>query len=129
LLTAIIHEAECIGCSRCIPACPVDAIIGTNKFLHTVLLDECIGCGLCVAPCPVDCIEMVPLEQMLPAGQDIDKPQRALQAKQRHHARQLRLQQEAQRVLPVYASQAEKQVAIRQEIQAALARVKAKKHR
>lgn len=127
MLTAIINEAECIGCSRCIPVCPVDAIIGTNKFLHTVLLDECIGCGLCVAPCPVDCITMVPLESVLPIEQSIDKPQRALQAKRRHQARHLRLQQEAQRQLPVYGSEAERKMAIRAEIQAAIARVKDKK--
>ena len=56
---AVIKESECIGCSKCIPACPVDAIIGSSKFMHTVITHECIGCGLCVSPCPVDCIEMV----------------------------------------------------------------------
>lgn len=58
---AIIREAECIGCTKCIQACPVDAIIGTGKLMHTVLADECTGCGLCVEPCPVDCIELVTL--------------------------------------------------------------------
>ena len=126
MLTAVIREAECIGCSRCIPACPVDAIIGTNKYMHSVLLDECIGCGLCVAPCPVDCIEMVTLESMLPAGQEIDKPERAAKAKLRHQARQLRLRQEEQRVLPVYKDKDQQQAAIKQEIKEALARVRAR---
>lgn len=124
MLTAIIREAECIGCSRCIPACPVDAIIGTNKFLHTVLIDECIGCGLCVAPCPVDCIDMLPLDQVQPQTKQLDKPTRADKAKRRHQARQLRLQQEAQRQLPVYASKEERQANIKQEIAQILARSK-----
>src|SRR6185312_9880139 len=58
-LTAVIREAECIGCTKCIQACPVDAIIGSAKQMHTVLLKECTGCGLCVTPCPVDCIDMI----------------------------------------------------------------------
>lgn len=56
---AIIHEEMCIGCTKCIAACPVDAIIGTNKAMHTVIADLCTGCELCVAPCPTDCIEMI----------------------------------------------------------------------
>ena len=58
---AYIREAECIGCTKCIQACPVDAILGAAKLMHTVITDECTGCDLCVAPCPVDCIEMRPL--------------------------------------------------------------------
>ena len=58
---AYIREAECIGCTKCIQACPVDAIVGAAKLMHTVIIDECTGCDLCVAPCPVDCIEMHPL--------------------------------------------------------------------
>lgn len=60
LLVARIDEAHCIGCTLCIQACPVDAIVGANKHMHTVLTDWCTGCDLCVAPCPVDCIQMVP---------------------------------------------------------------------
>lgn len=127
MLTAVINSAECIGCSRCIPACPVDAIVGTHKFLHTVLLDECIGCKLCVDPCPVDCIEMVPLASILPAGVDINKPARALKAKSRHKARQLRLQQEAQRTLPQYQDPQQQKQQIRNEIAQALARVRQKR--
>ncbi|HDZ55104.1 MAG TPA: electron transport complex subunit RsxB [Pseudomonas xinjiangensis] len=58
---AYIREAECIGCTKCIQACPVDAILGAAKQMHTVIIDECTGCDLCVEPCPVDCIDMVPL--------------------------------------------------------------------
>ena len=57
---ARIVESECIGCTVCIRACPVDAIIGARKWMHAVLESECTGCGLCVEPCPVDCIAMVP---------------------------------------------------------------------
>lgn len=56
---AFIHEDLCIGCTKCIQACPVDAIVGAAKVMHTVLKDECTGCDLCVAPCPTDCIEMM----------------------------------------------------------------------
>lgn len=58
---AFIRENECIGCTKCIQACPVDAIIGSGKLMHSVLSDECTGCGLCIEPCPVDCIELVTL--------------------------------------------------------------------
>jgi len=59
-LVAQIDEEACIGCARCLPACPVDAILGASKQMHTVVLALCTGCELCVAPCPVDCIAMVP---------------------------------------------------------------------
>ena len=57
---ALIDEARCIGCARCLPACPVDAIVGAQKRMHTVIADLCTGCELCLPPCPVDCITMVP---------------------------------------------------------------------
>ena len=57
---AVIDESRCIGCTLCIDACPVDAIIGAAQLMHTVVEPWCIGCMLCVPPCPVDCIEMVP---------------------------------------------------------------------
>ncbi|WP_422461500.1 electron transport complex subunit RsxB [Endozoicomonas sp. ALB115] len=59
---AFIREAECIGCTKCIQACPVDAILGAAKQMHTVISDECTGCDLCVETCPVDCIEMRPVD-------------------------------------------------------------------
>jgi len=58
---AFIDEARCIGCTLCIQACPVDAILGTAKRMHTVIAELCTGCDLCVPPCPVDCIDMLPL--------------------------------------------------------------------
>ncbi len=57
---AFIREAECIGCTKCIQACPVDAILGSARHMHTVIASECTGCDLCVEPCPVDCIDMIP---------------------------------------------------------------------
>ena len=57
---ALIDEARCIGCARCIDACPVDAIVGARGLMHTVIAPLCIGCDLCLPPCPVDCIAMVP---------------------------------------------------------------------
>lgn len=59
---AFIREDECIGCTKCIQACPMDAILGAAKHMHTVIADECTGCDLCVEPCPVDCIDMVPVQ-------------------------------------------------------------------
>jgi electron transport complex protein RnfB len=58
---AFIDEERCIGCTRCLPPCPVDAIVGARQRMHTVVAELCTGCELCVAPCPVDCIVMVPL--------------------------------------------------------------------
>lgn len=62
---AIIREDDCIGCTKCIPACPVDAIVGTGKHMHTIFTDLCTGCELCIAPCPVDCIDLVTIHREL----------------------------------------------------------------
>lgn len=126
---AVINEAECIGCTKCIKACPVDAIIGSGKQMHAVIAHECTGCGLCVEPCPVDCIEMV----------DLSEPDYVMDvARLRHQAKQarvLRVEHEKQQ-----AYREKRQLAARsntnhmQDIQAkndyikqALARVQAKK--
>lgn len=84
---ALIDEAACIGCTLCIDACPVDAIVGTRKMMHTVIAAECTGCALCLPPCPVDCIALVPTG----AARD-RKLQRlnALRYRERHQAHQLR---------------------------------------
>lgn len=60
-MLAVIDEKNCIGCTKCIQACPVDAIVGATRAMHTVMSDLCTGCNLCVAPCPTQCIEMVPV--------------------------------------------------------------------
>jgi len=67
---ALIDEARCIGCMLCIQACPVDAIVGAAKRMHTVLTAVCTGCELCLPPCPVDCIEMVDLAELAARGHD-----------------------------------------------------------
>jgi electron transport complex protein RnfB len=82
---AVIDEAECIGCTKCIPPCPVDAIIGTAKQMHSIITQQCTGCELCVAPCPVNCISMQP--SPLSAWNIAD----AEQARHRYEARNLRL--------------------------------------
>lgn len=84
LLVAVIDEPHCIGCTLCIQACPVDAIVGANKFMHTVIPDQCTGCDLCVASCPVDCIAMVPADHEW-------TPQHADTARTNHEQRQRRL--------------------------------------
>jgi electron transport complex protein RnfB len=87
---AFIREAECIGCTKCIQACPVDAIVGAAKLMHTVIIDECTGCDLCVAPCPVDCIEMHPLPlRVTPVvgGMAFNSELQQARASKRNHAR------------------------------------------
>lgn len=66
--TAVIDEAWCVGCTRCIQVCPVDAIIGSNRLMHTVIEDACTGCELCLPACPMDCIALRPVHPALPAA-------------------------------------------------------------
>jgi len=61
-MLVVIREADCIGCTKCIQACPVDAILGSMNQMHTVIAKECIGCELCIAPCPVDCIDLLDIK-------------------------------------------------------------------
>ena len=91
---AFIVEENCIGCAKCIAVCPVDAILGAAKFMHTVIATECTGCELCVAPCPVDCIIMKPA----PTWKDkasTPKLAQAQLAKRRYDARCLRKENES----------------------------------
>ncbi|WP_218814275.1 RnfABCDGE type electron transport complex subunit B [Rickettsiella endosymbiont of Dermanyssus gallinae] len=114
--TAYIRETECIGCTKCIQACPVDAILGGAKQLHTVLTQECTGCGLCVAPCPVDCIDIISLKT--PAYQ----PKKT---RQRFYARKQRLSEIKRQA--VQQKKNEETNNQRTYIEAAIARSKAKK--
>jgi electron transport complex protein RnfB len=84
---AVIREAECIGCTKCIQACPVDAILGTAKKMHTVISDECTGCELCIKPCPVDCIDMLSFP---PLSDNLQK-EKAARARRRYQAKQKRI--------------------------------------
>lgn len=86
---ARIVEADCIGCTKCIQACPVDAIVGAMNLMHTVIRDECNGCDLCLPVCPVDCIVMEPAPAVPPAFE------RAAQFRERHLARGRRLERRA----------------------------------
>jgi len=61
---ALVDESRCIGCTICIQACPVDAIVGAAQMMHTIINSECTGCELCIAPCPVDCIDMIPAPEI-----------------------------------------------------------------
>ncbi|WP_336347234.1 electron transport complex subunit RsxB [Pseudomonas monsensis] len=137
---AFIREAECIGCTKCIQACPIDAIVGAAKLMHTVLIDECTGCDLCVAPCPVDCIEMHPLPPgTLPVvgGLALNLEEQRARAAKRDHARQrferrnARLQREEQQKQAEREARAQRAtqpaVATLDPVQAALERVRAQK--
>ena len=86
---AVIDEARCIGCTLCIQACPVDAIVGAAKLMHTVVTELCSGCDLCVAPCPVDCIEMLPAKE-----EDVWDAARADASRKRFERRRARLERE-----------------------------------
>ncbi len=88
---AVIDEQACIGCTKCIQACPVDAILGTAKQMHTVIADECTGCELCVPPCPVDCIAMVPAGPNIVPATDARARAKADRARRRFEWRNLRL--------------------------------------
>ncbi len=101
---ALIREAECIGCTLCIQACPVDAIVGATKHMHTVIAAECNGCGLCLPPCPVDCIDLMPLPPRDSAAQQ----RLSLQWRRRYQAREARLRD-------VAAQRAERLAAKRRE--------------
>lgn len=142
---AFIREAECIGCTKCIQACPVDAIVGAAKLMHTVLIDECTGCDLCVAPCPVDCIEMHPLPtaNVLPivGGLAFSAEEQQARTVKRNHARRrfeqrnarLRREEEQRqaerlaRAQRAAQAQAQTQDQALDPVQAALERVRAQK--
>ena len=118
MTVAVIDEAWCIGCTLCVSACPTDAILGSNKVMHTVIESACTGCDLCLPVCPVDCIEMVPISNEL-TGWSAWSEKLAQQARRRYEAKQVRQL--------VQAQLEEKPMPSKQDmIQAALAKAKAR---
>lgn len=120
---AFIRAEDCVGCARCIPACPVDAIVGARQFLHQILSKECIGCELCVAPCPMDCIEMI----TLPEESKDSKKERGLKAKDRFQARQKRLARQNSLQLPYHKEDPAFKTNIQREIAEAILRTTEKR--
>ena len=128
--TAVIREDECIGCTKCIQACPVDAIIGAGKLMHTIIQDACTGCELCIPPCPVDCIDII----TLPARTHEQKELLAAQSRQRYAEHQKRLRTSAENNKETHESAKLSNTtntlqARREAIAAAITRAKAKKLR
>lgn len=136
---AFIREDECIGCTKCIQVCPVDAIVGAAKQMHTVIGAECTGCELCVPACPVDCIDMPAAganegAPLWPPETDLDAD-RAAMARRRFHFRNARLQrnaaekmaQRAKKRATTQAGTRASSATRKQEIAAAIARAKAKR--
>jgi electron transport complex protein RnfB len=116
---ALIDEARCIGCTLCIRACPVDAIVGADQLMHTVIEEYCTGCELCLPPCPVDCIAMLPA----PAGRPWTSAD-ANAAKQRGARRKARIRRDDERPTPTGA---DARAARRSAVAAALERVRARR--
>lgn len=115
---ALIDELVCIGCTLCVEACPVDAIVGAAKQMHTVIAAECTGCELCLAPCPVDCISMIPAGKQIAAESEPRiasddwllrenemKGKAAERARARHRFRLQRLEREKREQAEKFAQQ------------------------
>ena len=103
---AVINEQQCIGCTLCIKACPVDAILGASRQMHTVISQECTGCELCLPPCPVDCIVMQPATASGQVQADGSRSKAAANiARKRYRQRQARLRLENQPMAQTYAKQ------------------------
>lgn len=133
---AVIDEQTCIGCRRCIDACPVDAIIGARQLMHTVIIADCTGCELCLPPCPVDCIRMIPaapssfgegpwpeyLQEEARRWRTLAEAHRARLARRRHPRGR-----SGRRPGITGASRDEARARIREEIRAAVERTRARK--
>ncbi len=123
---AVIDEAWCIGCTLCLQACPVDAIAGAAKVMHTVIAAHCTGCELCIPPCPVDCIQLVAAAR--PAGR-VSRMAYADQSRRRYRARQARLATPAEKPRPegrpiAMAHVDKKQSAVQRALERARDRIK-----
>jgi electron transport complex protein RnfB len=132
-LVALVDEPLCIGCTKCIQACPVDAIVGAQGRMHAVLTEECTGCELCIPPCPVDCIRLLVVE---PAPRDAKAEiawqawlaEKAALGRRRYHDRAARLERQArQRDSTLAARRQALAAAPVDAVAAALARVQARK--
>jgi electron transport complex protein RnfB len=128
-----IREDECIGCTKCIQACPTDAILGAAKLMHTIITDACTGCELCIEPCPVDCIDIIEL----PIRSEEDKQTYATQWRNRYNQRNERLvrlkelaknKHQRAKLLPSSEGKAEAINARKSAILEAVARAKAKRN-
>lgn len=125
-VSARVEEKDCIGCTLCLRACPVDAIVGARKHLHTVLAQTCTGCGLCLPPCPTDCIELVPHPAPRTGPWPDFSLEEAHEARRRWRAREARLARKTTPSTPAAKPNPDRD-AIRAEIQAAVERVRRRK--
>ena len=124
--TVVVREKECIGCTKCIQACPVDAIVGAAKLMHAVIEDHCTGCELCIEPCPVDCIDIV----LQPEPGLPQKKQQAARAKERFEKRNKRLASLANRKVKKHQQAKQLQASREETVQsrkAAMAAIMARK--
>ena len=124
---AFIEENNCIGCTLCIQACPVDAIVGAAKQMHTVIANDCTGCELCVPPCPVDCIQLVPDQRNAMIGQSISENKFA----QRANLWRNRFNKKVQRLLKVQdkSIKSDTRLHMQKEIMASVQRIRNKRQR
>lgn len=126
MLTAVIDEDKCIGCTKCLDACPFDSIIGAHNYMHSVITAECIGCKKCVPACPVNCIEMHPLDNVIKdikiehpllqlESKTIDVREQVKFVKQRASERKMRLEKSSQQIINAIRSSSKDKILARLE--------------